>query len=111
MGFKPSGERGKLSGFHETIDHYNILVHDEKKRAHPRILGPYLDEAHHVMDIIRNNVLKKILSLVAMILEVPEEIILETHALGDQKSTEYYRYVRLHMCGLLKQQVLKGSTR
>lgn len=51
-----------------------------------------MDEVRQTMDIIRNSILKKLLVLVAMILDVPEEVVLRTHAFG-KESTEYLRYV------------------
>ncbi|OJD32510.1 clavaminate synthase-like protein [Diplodia corticola] len=92
VGFKPSGERGIKGGFHKTLDHYNVLVHDPQNHKHPDILEPHMDEVNQTMHIIRNNVLKKLLVLVAMILEVPEEAVLRTHAFG-KDSTEYLRYM------------------
>lgn len=74
------------------LDHYNILVHDPDNHRHPEILEPHMDEVNQTMHIIRDNVLKKLLVLVAMILEVPEEVVLRTHAFG-KESTEYLRYV------------------
>lgn len=44
------------------------------------------------MHFIRTNILAKLLKLMAMILEVPEEVVLATHAPGGSK-TEYIRYV------------------
>ncbi|KAL1616934.1 hypothetical protein SLS54_008139 [Diplodia seriata] len=102
VGFKPSGERGIKGGFHKTantgltpfpkLDHYNVLVHDPNNHKHPDILEPHMDQVRETMHIIRNNVLKKLLVLVAMILEVPEETILRSHAFG-KESTEYLRYM------------------
>ncbi|KAI9925406.1 hypothetical protein MW887_005787 [Aspergillus wentii] len=92
VGFKPSGERGIKGGFHKSLDHYNILVHDPENHKHPAVLEPYMEEVEYVMHFIRNNILRKLLVLVAMILEVPEERVIETHALG-KDSTEYLRYM------------------
>ncbi|KAF4123090.1 Isopenicillin N synthase [Geosmithia morbida] len=92
VGFKPSGPLGHKGGFPKQLDHYNILVHDPKQRPHPEIIRPYLEETHEVMHFIRNNILKKLLALMAMVLEVPESDIQATHALGGSK-TEYIRYM------------------
>lgn len=67
-------------------------MHDPENHKHPAILEPHMDEVNQTMHIIRENVLKKLLVLVAMILEVPEEAVLRTHAFG-KESTEYLRYV------------------
>ncbi|KAI0896214.1 gibberellin 2-oxidase [Annulohypoxylon nitens] len=92
VGFKPSGPLGHKGGFPKQLDHYNILVHDPKNRPHPEILRPYLKETHEVMQFIRTNILKKMLTLMAMILQVPEEVVQSTHAPGGSK-TEYIRYM------------------
>ncbi|RDW76155.1 hypothetical protein BP5796_06976 [Coleophoma crateriformis] len=92
VGFKPSGPLGHKGGFPKQLDHYNILVHDPKDRPHPEILMPHIQETKDVMTFIRTNILKKLLKLVAMVLEVPEEVVLATHAEGGSK-TEYIRYM------------------
>ncbi|KPM41807.1 hypothetical protein AK830_g4736 [Neonectria ditissima] len=92
VGFKPSGPLGHKGGFPKQLDHYNILVHDPKNRPHPELLRPYMQETNEVMHFIRTNILIKLLKLVAMILEVPEEVVLATHAPGGSK-TEYIRYM------------------
>ncbi|KAK6203967.1 hypothetical protein LQW54_008540 [Pestalotiopsis sp. IQ-011] len=55
-------------------------------------MRPYLKETQEVMQFIRTNILKKLLIMMANILEVPEEQVLATHAAGGSK-TEYIRYI------------------
>lgn len=55
-------------------------------------MRPYLKETQEVMQFIRTNILKKLLTLVSMILEVPDEAVQATHASGGSK-TEYIRYM------------------
>lgn len=92
VGFKPAGPLGHKGGFPKQLDHYNILVHDPKNRPHPEMLRPHLKETYEVMHFIRNHILKKLLTLMAMVLEMPEEEIHATHALGGSQ-TEYIRYM------------------
>ncbi|QKX60330.1 uncharacterized protein TRUGW13939_07473 [Talaromyces rugulosus] len=92
VGYKPAGPLGHKGGFPKQLDHYNVLVHDPKNRPHPEIMRPYLQETQEVMQFIRSNILKKMLTLMAMILEVPEEVVHATHAEGGS-STEYIRYM------------------
>ncbi|EXF78240.1 hypothetical protein CFIO01_00235 [Colletotrichum fioriniae PJ7] len=92
VGYKPAGPLGHKGGFPKQLDHYNILVHDPLDRPHPEIMRPYMQETQEVMQFIRTNILKTLLTLVAMILEVPEEVIQSTHAPGGSK-TEYIRYM------------------
>lgn len=92
VGFKPAGVLGSKGGFHKTLDHYNILTWDPEHHKHPTILEHHLEEARETISIIRAQLLQKLLHLVAIILEMPQERVLETHAFGVQ-STEYLRYV------------------
>ncbi|ORY58449.1 uncharacterized protein BCR38DRAFT_413311 [Pseudomassariella vexata] len=92
VGFKPSGELGIKGGFHKALDHYNILTYDPENHAHPAILRPHMEEVQQVIALIRSQVLRKLLVLISMILGIPEDRILETHALG-KESTEYLRYM------------------
>ncbi|KAK1676038.1 gibberellin 2-oxidase [Colletotrichum godetiae] len=92
VGYKPAGPLGHKGGFPKQLDHYNILVHDPRDRPHPEIMRPHLEETQEVMQFIRTNILKKLLTLVAMILEVSDEVIQSTHAPGGSK-TEYIRYM------------------
>ena len=92
VGYKPAGTLGRKGGFPKQLDHYNILVHDTENHQHPEILRPYLEETYEVMHFIRTSILVKLLKLTAMILELPEEVVLNTHAPGGSK-TEYIRYV------------------
>ncbi|KAL4965119.1 uncharacterized protein BDV14DRAFT_200107 [Aspergillus stella-maris] len=91
VGFKPSGELGIKGGFHKEIDHYNILLHD-LNRPHPQLLRPFMNEAKRVIEILHDDIHRKLLILVAMILEVPEEVILDMHRPGGS-TTNYYRYM------------------
>lgn len=92
VGFKPAGQLGIKGGFHKTLDHYNILTYDPENHQHPEILRPHIGEVHELITFIRSNILRKLLALVAMILEVPEETLSSTHAFG-KESTEYLRYM------------------
>lgn len=92
VGFKPAGQLGIKGGFHKTLDHYNILTYDPENHQHPAILRPHIGEVHDLISLIRKNILKKLLVLVAMILEIPAEAMEATHAFG-KESTEYLRYM------------------
>ncbi|KAH8599086.1 gibberellin 2-oxidase [Bisporella sp. PMI_857] len=89
VGFKAAGGKG----FHKEIDFYNMLLNDPKKeRAHPPHLAPYLNETKKVMLYLRNTIQRKLLVLLAMCLEIPEDELLATHQPG-ASSSEYYRYM------------------
>lgn len=92
VGFKPAGELGIKGGFHKTLDHYNILTYDPENHAHPEILRPHMGQVQELISLIRKTILKKLLALVAIILEMSEEELEATHAFG-KESTEYLRYM------------------
>jgi len=92
VGFKPAGQLGIKGGFHKTLDHYNILTYDPENHQHPEILRPHMGDVEQLITFIRANILRKLLALVAMVLEVPEERMAATHAFG-KESTEYLRYM------------------
>lgn len=93
VGFKHSGAQRSKVGFHQTLDHYNILAYDPDNHEHPAILRPHLDQINEIMNHLRHKILRKLLILVSIILEVPEERILATHASGADTSSEYLRYL------------------
>lgn len=51
-----------------------------------------MDEVKKVIDILHNDIHRKLLILVAAVLEVPEEVVLDLHRPGGS-TTNYYRYV------------------
>jgi len=55
-------------------------------------MGPHMGEVNELISFIRKNILRKLLVLVSMILEVPEETVAATHAFG-KESTEYLRFM------------------
>ncbi|KAI0003116.1 gibberellin 2-oxidase [Xylariaceae sp. FL0662B] len=95
VGFKPAGSLGYKGGFPKHLDNYNILVDDPpKNRPHPEIMRPYMGEIYEVMHFIRDNILKKLLTLMAMVLQVPDEVVQATHERGGS----YYRYQMCEPC-------------
>lgn len=70
-----------------------MLLNDKvPDREVPPVLKPYMPEARRIMDHIRGVVLHKLLILLAMSLELPENEVLDSHKPGLCES-EYYRYV------------------
>ncbi|EXF77036.1 hypothetical protein CFIO01_01683 [Colletotrichum fioriniae PJ7] len=97
IGFKPSGSQKHKLGFHKTLDHYDFPTtknsHDDE---HPRLLHSHLAQVEKLITHFRQDLLPKLLALVAMVLEVPEEHLLSTHASGTQPCSEYLRYLLYH---------------
>ncbi|KAF5523359.1 hypothetical protein CGCA056_v004159 [Colletotrichum aenigma] len=92
VGFKPSGELGTKVGFHKEVDHYNMLLHDFETRPHPQIISPFKEEMRHLMQTLNDDIHRKLLILVAMVLEVPEQLVLDMHRPGGS-TTNYFRYM------------------
>lgn len=79
----------------KKIDFYNMLLTDPKRdRNHPPHLQSYMEDTRQVMFHVRDVIQRKMLVLLAMCLEIPEDQMLATHAPG-KSSSEYYRYVSL----------------
>jgi hypothetical protein len=55
-----------------------------------------MGEVEKVIEIIHDDIHRKLLVLVAAILEVPEEAILDLHRPGGS-TTNYYRYVSFNI--------------
>ncbi|KAF4813097.1 Gibberellin 20 oxidase 5 [Colletotrichum siamense] len=92
VGFKPSGELGTKGGFHKEVDHYNMLLHDFETRPHPQIISPFKEEIRHLMQTLNDDIHRKLLILVAMVLQVPEQLVLDMHRPGGS-TTNYFRYM------------------
>lgn len=74
-----------------------MLLNDKvPNRDVPPVLKPYMTETRRIMKYVRDVVQHKLLILLAMSLEVHEEVLLATHKPG-ACSSEYYRYVRKHL--------------
>jgi hypothetical protein len=69
-----------------------MLLHDLSSRPIPPLLVPYMEETKKVINILHNEIHRRLLVLFAMVLEVPEEAILDMHRPGGS-TTNYYRYV------------------
>ncbi|KAK1635686.1 hypothetical protein BDP81DRAFT_322326 [Colletotrichum phormii] len=94
IGFKPSGSQKHKEGFHKTVDHYNFLAtKDSRNDEHPRLLHSQLAQVEKLKSHFRQHLMPKLLALVAIILEIPEEHLLSTHASGTQPCSEYLRYL------------------
>ncbi|KXH27601.1 hypothetical protein CSAL01_00768 [Colletotrichum salicis] len=94
IGFKPSGSQKHKEGFHKTVDHYNFLAtNDTHDYEHPRLLHSHLAQVETLKSHFRQDLMPKLLALVALVLEIPEEHLLSTHASVTQSCSEYLRYL------------------
>lgn len=69
-----------------------MLLHDFETRPHPQIISPFKEEMRHLMQTLNDDIHRKLLILVAMVLEVPEQLVLDMHRPGGS-TTNYFRYV------------------
>ncbi|KAK1705468.1 uncharacterized protein BDZ83DRAFT_771072 [Colletotrichum acutatum] len=97
IGFKPSGSQKHKQGFHKTLDHYNFpATTNSCDDEHPRLLHSHLAQVDELVNHFRQKLVPKILALVAIVLEVPEEHLHSTHASGTQPCSEYLRCLLYH---------------
>ncbi|KZL74815.1 clavaminate synthase-like protein [Colletotrichum tofieldiae] len=93
VGFKPTGSQKHKKGFHKTLDHYTIPANNPSSYRHPSILCPHMAQTNELIHHFRHQLLPKLLHLVAIILEVPKEDIVSTHASSKETCSEYLRYL------------------
>ncbi|KAF4551898.1 Non-heme dioxygenase in morphine synthesis N-terminal-containing protein 2 [Elsinoe fawcettii] len=89
-GYRPKGVIELAPGLYDSIEMYNIFKFiPELERSHPSILLEHREEVERFQRFIAQNVVEKLLRLIAIILEVPEDALLEGH-----------RYDRVSDCAL-----------
>ncbi|KAK1511262.1 uncharacterized protein CCOS01_15024 [Colletotrichum costaricense] len=97
IGFKPSGSQKHKQGFHKTLDHYDFpATTNSRDDEHPGLLHSHLAQVERLTNCFRQDLLPKLLALVAIVLEVPEGHLLSTHASATQPCSEYLRYLLYH---------------
>ncbi|KAJ5162109.1 hypothetical protein N7492_007501 [Penicillium capsulatum] len=95
-GYKPMGLREIVPGVYDNTEIYNIpKFTPEYERAHPDIVNnnrPVIESfARHIHD----EIVRKLLILLAIILELPEDYLLKVHRY-DEKSDCHLRYMKYH---------------
>ncbi|PVH93696.1 Clavaminate synthase-like protein, partial [Periconia macrospinosa] len=95
-GYKPLGLREVRPGIQDNTEIYNIPKFiPELERAHPPIINSHREEIETFAQHIHNSVVGKLLVLLAIILELPENFFLEKHRY-DQLSDCHLRYMKYH---------------
>ncbi|KAJ6149495.1 hypothetical protein N7471_000694 [Penicillium samsonianum] len=93
-GYRPLGSIEILPGLYDNVEFYNVFKFTDKyKREHPEIVQQYYSEIEIFHRHIHENIAFKLLQLVAIILEVPEDTLTNRHSYEDD-SESFLRYMR-----------------
>ncbi|KAF1936588.1 2OG-Fe(II) oxygenase superfamily protein [Clathrospora elynae] len=95
-GYKPRGIREIRPGIQDNTEIYNIPKFIKAlDRPHPEIINAHRDEIEGFARHISDKVVGKLLVLLAIVLELPEDFFLEKHRY-DEKSDCHLRYMKYH---------------
>ncbi|KAM3551532.1 hypothetical protein MY1884_007677 [Beauveria asiatica] len=95
-GYKPLGLRELSQGVFNNTEIYNILKFiPVLERSHPEIIGRNRPEIKAFARHIHNKVIRKLLTLFAIILQLPEDAFLKIHRY-QEKSDCHLRYMKYH---------------
>lgn len=96
-GYKPLGLREVRPGIQDNTEIYNIPKFiPELERPHPEIINAHREEIEQFTRNISEKVAGKLLVLLAIILELPEDFFLQKHRYGE-RSDCHLRYMRYHV--------------
>ncbi|KAJ4469880.1 hypothetical protein J3R30DRAFT_3713143 [Lentinula aciculospora] len=84
QGYKPRQYWHIANGVHDQIENYN-MNRDVYKRQHPEALRPLLSELQEFTQHTHMNVVHKILRILALGLEVPEETFVDMHTWSNDR--------------------------
>ncbi|OAK95338.1 2OG-Fe(II) oxygenase superfamily protein [Phaeosphaeriaceae sp. SRC1lsM3a] len=95
-GYKPLGLREIRPGVKDNTEIYNIPKFIPSfERPHPEIINEHREEIETFARHISDDVVGKLLVLLAIILELPEDFFLEKHRYSE-KSDCHLRYMKYH---------------
>lgn len=95
-GYKPLGIREVRPGIQDNTEIYNIPKWiPELEREHPEIINVHREEIEKFARHINDDVVGKLLVLLAIILELPEDFFLEKHRYNE-RSDCHLRYMKYH---------------
>lgn len=95
-GYKPLGLREVRPGVQDNTEIYNIPKFIPAfERPHPEIINAHREEIETFARHISDNVVGKLLVLLAIVLELPEDFFLQKHRY-DEKSDCHLRYMKYH---------------
>jgi isopenicillin N synthase-like dioxygenase len=92
-GYRPIGLIEQFPGLRDNFEMYNIFkLLPQFQRSHPAVVSTNLVEIEKFQRHIVENIIRKILTLIAIVLEVPEEILLNGHRYNDDSDC-HLRYM------------------
>ncbi|KAL1655371.1 hypothetical protein SLS61_001834 [Didymella pomorum] len=95
-GYKPLGLREVRPGIQDNTEIYNIPKFiPELERPHPEIINAHREDIERFARHISDNVAGRLLVLLAIILELPEDFFLDKHRYGE-RSDCHLRYMKYH---------------
>ncbi|KAK2753335.1 hypothetical protein FQN55_003464 [Onygenales sp. PD_40] len=95
-GYKPAGLRELVPGKFDNTEIYNIpKFTPDYIRPQPSVITTHEPEIRHFATHIHNEIIRKLLVLLALILELPEDTFLANHRY-DKKSDCHLRYMKYH---------------
>ncbi|KFH40543.1 hypothetical protein ACRE_087650 [Hapsidospora chrysogenum ATCC 11550] len=96
-GYKPLGLREIAPGIFDNTEIYNIPKFiPALQRPHPSIIQDNKSEIEHFARHIHNNVVQKLLTLFAIVLELPEDYFVLRHRYEEAISDCHLRYMKYH---------------
>ncbi|KAI9733989.1 MAG: hypothetical protein M1834_002646 [Cirrosporium novae-zelandiae] len=95
-GYKPLGIRELKPGHYDNTEIYNIPKFiPEYTRPHPEVIKEHWNKIEHFGRHIHEHIVGKLLVLLAIILELPEDYFLQSHRYNE-KSDCHLRYMLYH---------------
>ena len=97
IGYKPFGLREVKPGVPENTEVYNIprFGSDVKKRPHPQAITDHWSKIEKFSKHIHQQIVMKLFTLFAIVLELPENHFTDQHKYEDNHSS-YLRYMKYH---------------
>ncbi|CAG8283267.1 unnamed protein product [Penicillium salamii] len=93
-GYRPLGSIEILPGLYDNVEFYNVFKFvDKYRREHPAVVQQYYTEIETFHRLIHENIAFKLLQLIAIILELPEDALTNHHLYKDD-SESFLRYMR-----------------
>jgi isopenicillin N synthase-like dioxygenase len=79
-GYRPEGSIELFPGIKDNIEMYNIFKFNSlTDRSHPDIIKANMPEIERIHRFIHGSIIRKLLTLIAIILELPEDHFVNTH--------------------------------
>lgn len=95
-GYRPRGTREQFPGLRDNVEFYNLFkLNGKLERSHPDIIVRNRAKIEAFQRHIVEDVTRKLLVLLAIVLELPEEQLLEGHRFGDVSDC-HLRYMLYH---------------